>query len=142
MGSLRGLECRVGLGRIILPTESVALLGEYEVGTRLPLNDRVGYAIGVWDNDVVLSVALTRHEPAPKRQTSGAMLHAPHSAIRWAFEIDSPVGLVDVIAVAKPGPGASWRRTATLGDGRSVQLIDVAMMLRDVEALLEPAQRI
>jgi hypothetical protein len=140
MGSLRGLECRVGLGRIILPTDAIALLGEYDVGTRLPLNDRVGYAIGVWDNDVVLSVALARHEPVPRRQTSGAMLNAPHSAVRWAFEIDGPVGLVDVVAVAKPGPGVSWRRTATLGDGRSVQFIDVAMMLREVQALLEPVR--
>ena len=137
MGALRGLECRVGLGRIILPTESIALLGEYAVGTRLPLNDRIGYAIGVWDQEVVVSVSLSRHEPCSRRQTSGAMLHAPHASIRWAFEIDGPVGLVDVVAVAKPGPGASWRRTATLADGRTVQFIDIVMMLREVETQIE-----
>jgi hypothetical protein len=132
----RGLECRVGLGRIILPTESIALLGEYVVGSRLPLNDLVNYAIGVWQDSAILSVSLSRHEPVATRTTNGALLVATRPAeIGWAFEMDEPLGLVEVVELAKPGTSIPWRRSAKLADGRTVQFIDVPLMLD--EAVVE-----
>jgi hypothetical protein len=130
---VRGLECRLGPGRIILPAESVALLGEYVVGSRLPLNDAVHYAIGVWQDAAVLSVSLTRHMPAAARTTSGALLVTTQPGdIAWAFEIDEPLGLVEVIELAKPSTGVRWRRTARLADGRTAQFIDVPAMFEDM----------
>lgn len=130
---VRGLECRLGPGRIILPTESVALLGEYVVGSRLPLNDAVHYAIGVWQDTAVLSVSLSRHDPVATRTTSGALLVATRpSGIAWAFEIDEPLGLVEVIELAKPSTGVRWWRSARLADGRTMQFIDVPVMFEEM----------
>ncbi len=134
MQLVRGLECRLGLGRIVLPTESIALLGEYSVGSRLPLNDRVNYAIGVWDDAAILSVSLSEHQPAMARTTNGALLvgRSGPNDIQWAFEMDEPVGLVEVVELAKATTAIPWRRSATLSDGRSIQYIDIARMFEDL----------
>lgn len=132
--SINGLECRLGLGRVALPTDAVDLLGEYVVGARLPWNDRVGYAIGVWDGAPILSVSITPHDPEPSRTARGALLVTPGTSIRWAFEIDEPLGLVAVVDLARPSPAMPWRRTATLADGRSLQFIDVSSMLRELSS--------
>jgi hypothetical protein len=132
-----GLECRLGLGRIVLPVESIVLLGEYAVGSRLPLNDRINYAIGVWDDAAILSVSLSRHEPSVQRKTHGVLLsgsvHRPEpDSIQWAFEIDEPIGLVEVIELAKPTAAMPWRRSAKLADGRAIQFIDIPMMFAEL----------
>ena len=131
---VRGLECRLGLGRIVLPTESIMLLGEYVVGSRLPLNDRINYAIGVWEDAPILSVSLSRHEPSIARTTNGALLVKPGASdeIRWAFEMDEPVGLVEIAELASPTKVALWRRAARLADGRTIQFIDVPMMFAEL----------
>ena len=82
--SVTALECTVGLGRVSVPTEMIELVGDYEVGTRLPLTEHVSYAIGRWDDDVVLSIRIARPEQGPKRTTRGLILLTPGSAIRWA----------------------------------------------------------
>ena len=129
---IRGLECRIGRGRVVLPTTFVDLLGEYSVGTRIPVSDLVGCAIGVWTDEPILSISLSRHEPAPIRTTNGALLLAAKAVIRWAFEIDEPIGIVSIASMAKPTATIPWRRSAMLSDGRSLQFIDIPMMIEDL----------
>jgi hypothetical protein len=127
-----GLECRVGHGRIALPTEAIDQLGEYAVGARLPFSDRLGCAIGVWGEDPILSITLTQHQPSASRTTNGALLVGGNAALRCAFEIDEPLGLVTITELAKANPTQPWRRSATLSDGRSIQFIDVDVMLQEL----------
>ena len=134
--SFAALECRVGLGRVSVATNAIDVLGEYAVGTRLPLTDRISYAVGVWEDEVVLSLSLTRAETAAMRTTSGLLLSVPGATIRWAFEIGSPIGLVDIAVLAKPQSAATrWLRTATLARGDAIQFVDVHALIGDLAAL-------
>jgi hypothetical protein len=130
------LECRVGLGRVSVATEAIDLLGEYRVGTRLPLTDRISYSVGVWQDDVVLSLSLARADSAPMGATTGLLLATPGAAIRWAFEIVAPVGLVEIASLNKPQSASTrWLRTATLARGGAIQFVDVQALIGDVEPL-------
>src|ERR1700704_2024245 len=100
--SFPALECRLGLGRVSVATEAIDVLGEYPVGGRLPLTDRISYSVGVWKDDVVLSLSLARMESAPSRMTAGLLLVTPGTPIRCAFEIVAPVGLVEIATLHKP----------------------------------------
>jgi hypothetical protein len=108
----RGLECKLGHGRIVLPADEIDLLGEYPVGARLPFSDRVECAIGLWAGEPVLSGS---------------------RGIRWALEIDHAVGLVEIASIAKGTAQIPWRRAATLSDQRSAQFIDIRMMVSVLE---------
>jgi hypothetical protein len=125
----RGLECKLGHGRIVLPAEEIELLGEYPVGPRLPIGDRIEYSIGVWSGEPVLSVSLTTHEVQPSRLANGALLLVRAGGIRWALEIDQALGLVEISTIARGVTQMPWRRAATLSDQRSSQFIDVRMMV-------------
>lgn len=129
------LECRVGLGRMAIATEAIDVVGEYAVGTRLPLTERISYSIGVWENDIVLSMSLVRIEGMASRATTGLLLVTPGSSLRWAFEIVAPVGLVEIAALNKPQSEAMrWLRTATLVRGGSIQFVDVRALIGDLDA--------
>jgi hypothetical protein len=132
--SFAALECRVGLGRVSVATEAIDVLAEYSVGTRLPLTDRISYSIGVWEDEVVLSLSLARAESAAMRATTGLMLATPGAAIRWAFEIAAPVGLIEIASLSKPQSAATrWLRTATLAHGGAIQFVDVRALIGDVD---------
>ena len=134
--ALIALECRVGLGRVSIATDAIDVLGEYPVGARLPLTDRIDYSIGVWEDDVVLSLSLARVVSAARRVTTGLLLATPGAAIRWAFEIASPVGLVEIASLNKPQSAATrWLRTATLSRGGALQFVDVQALISDLEPL-------
>jgi len=129
------LECRVGLGRMAVATEVIDVLGEYAVGVRLPLTDRIAYSVGVWEDEVVLSLSLARTERAAAGVASGLVLAAPGSATRWAFEIVAPVGLVDVVSISKPQSTATrWLRTASLARGAQIQFVDLRLLIEELEA--------
>jgi hypothetical protein len=124
------LECRVGLGRLSIATDAIEVLGEYSVGNRLPLTERIGYSLGVWDNEVVMSLSMSRSDPAPSRTTAGLLLVTPGTSIRWAFEIGAPLGLAEVTGLESPQSEATrWLRTATLSRGGVVQFVDVHMLV-------------
>lgn len=124
------LECRVGLGRLSIATDAIAVLGEYSVGNRLPLTERIGYSIGVWDGEAVMSLSMTKVDPAPSRTTSGLLLVTPGTSIRWAFEIAAPLGLAEVTGLDTPqSESTRWLRTATLERGGLVQFVDVHMLI-------------
>jgi hypothetical protein len=130
----RGLECKLGHGRIVLPAEEIDLLGEYLVGARLPSSSgRVECAIGVWAGEPVLSLSLSPHPPVPSRTANGALLLVGSRGIRWALEIDHAVGLVEISTIAKGTAQAPWRRAATLSDQRSAQFIDIRLMVSTLE---------
>ena len=129
----RGLECKLGHGRIVLAAEEIDLLGEYPVGALLPVSERVECAIGVWGGAPVLSISLSQHAPTPSRLASGALLVVAGNGIRWALEIDHAVGLVEIASIAAGPPSMPWRRPATLTDQRTAQFIDLRMMVRALE---------
>ncbi len=130
------LECRLGLGRIALPTDAIDQLGEYEVGTTLPLRHRVSCAIGVWNDHPLLSISLAERDPVARRMTHGAVFTTTKRGLRCAFEIDEPIGLAQIASIGAPPTSLPWRRTATLADGRSLQLIDVATLLQEIAGLV------
>jgi len=131
------LECRVGLGRVSVAADAIDVLGEYAVGARLPLTERLSYAVGVWGDDVVLSLSLAR-PAAAARATVGLLLAVPGAAIRWAFEIGAPVGLVEITALARPQSAATrWLRTATLAHGGAIQFVDLQALIGDLAALAQ-----
>lgn len=134
-GRMRGLECKLGHGRIVLPADEIDLLGEYPVGARLPFSDRVECAIGVWAGEPVLSISLSSHELLATRIANGALLLVGSRGIRWALEIDQAVGLVEISSIAKGTVQAPWRRAATLSDQRTAQFIDVRMMVSVLEGV-------
>jgi len=128
----RCLECRIGLGRILLPADVVDVLGEYVVGTRLPLSERLEFSLGVWSAQTVLSVSVAQHDPVLSRSTQGALLRTGSQGLRWAFEIDAAMGFVDVNQIAAGSVTTPWRRMATLADGRTIQYIDVPALMREL----------
>jgi hypothetical protein len=135
LASFAALECRVGLGRMSVAAEAIDVLAEYPVGARLPLTERICYAVGVWEDDIVLSVSLARVECAARRMTTGLVLATPDAAIRWAFEIVAPVGLVEIASLSKPQSAATrWLRTATLSNGGAIQFVDVRALIGDLDA--------
>ena len=129
----RGLECKLGHGRIVLPAEEIDLLGEYPVGARLPVTERVECSIGVWAGEPIVSVSLSQHPLTASRFTHGALLVVGSKGIRWALEVDQAVGLVEISKVAQGTPAMPWRRAATLSDQRTAQYIDVRMMVAALE---------
>jgi hypothetical protein len=133
--TLAALECRVGLGRMAIASDAIDVVGEYMVGTRLPLSERISYSIGVWENDIVLSMSLARIEAVTNRSTNGLLLVTPGASLRWAFEIVAPVGLVEITTLSKPQSEAMrWLRTATLSRGGSIQFVDVRALIGDLDA--------
>ena len=130
----RGLECKLGHGRIVLPADDIDLLGEYPVGARLPVSERVECAIGVWAGEPVLSISLSRHATSASRLANGALLVVGAKSIRWALEIDHAVGLVEIASITAGPPSMPWRRAATLRDQRTAQYIDVRMMVTALES--------
>jgi hypothetical protein len=133
--SFAALECRLGLGRVSVATEVIDVVGEYSIGARLPLTDRIHYSIGVWGDDVVLSLSLMHVESDANRMTTGLLLATPGTTIRWAFEIVAPVGLVEIASLgAPPSPAMPWLRSATLSGGGNMQFVDVRALIAEVDA--------
>lgn len=138
--SFAALECRVGLGRLSVASDMIDVLGEYRVGALLPLTGRMGYAIGVWEGEALLSLSLSRGPGTAGRTTSGLILAVPGAETRWAFEIAAPVGLIEVTALSRPQSAATrWLRTATLSRGGSLQFVDLRALIGGLTAA--PAER-
>jgi len=155
-GIRRCLECRIGPGRVVFAAEFVAVLGEYVVGARLPLIGRrrgagapprdpaapgpndLEVSLGVWAGHAVLSLSVVAHESALSRAARGILLRTGESGLRWAFEIDAPIGLVEVDRITATAPDATaWQRQARLPGGRLAPYIDLPALLRE---LAEPAE--
>jgi hypothetical protein len=131
--AMTALECRVGLGRVSVATDAIDMLSEYSVGARLPLTDRLSYSVGVWRDEVVLSLSLSLVDGASARATTGLLLAIPGETIRWAFEIVAPVGLVEIAELAEPTSAEMpWLRTATLSRGDAIQFVDVQALIGEI----------
>jgi hypothetical protein len=118
----------------LLAAAVVDVLGEYVVGARLPLGDHLEFSLGVWSEQVVLSISVTPHDSAPSRSTRGVLLLTGRAGLRWSFEVDAATGFVDVGQIAAGPVGTPWRRMATLLDGRTVPYIDVPALMRELAA--------
>jgi hypothetical protein len=136
MASFNALECRVGAGTLLVATDAIEALGEYQVGASLPATDRLTFSLGDWQQQLVMSVSTIAVQSASNRNTAGLLLLTPGAKIRWALEITAPMGMLEVVSVTK-GPAttaAPWMRTATLVDGRTTQLVDIKELLGAVRA--------
>jgi len=102
------------------------------VGTRLPLIDGLEFSLGVWSEQTVLSISITPHDPAPSRSTRGVLLMTGRAGLRWAIEVDAAMGFADVGRLAAGPVGTPWRRMATLLDGRTLQYVDVPVLMREL----------
>jgi hypothetical protein len=119
----------------LIAADLVDVLGEYVVGARLPLTRTSGpgdleFSLGVWSGQTVLSISLTPHDSTRSRPAQGVLLITGRPGLRWALEIDAATGFVEVERIS--AGGASWRRPATLSDGRTAPYIDVSALMREL----------
>ena len=103
--SFAALECRVGLGRASIATDAIDVLAEYSVARRLPLTDRISYSVGVWQDEIVLSLSLARVDSAPMRTTTGLVLATPGAAT--AGYLGASAGNIQCKREAR-GPAQRW----------------------------------
>ncbi len=137
--SVDGLECRVGHGRMIVPMTAVAQVGRYRVGGRLPARARHVAGIGVWEDQLVVSLSLVAAAPAADREATGILLETnARTEMRWALEIVAPVGMIRVARIT-PNVQVSARRPAWLQnaitfDNRTMLWVAVEDMITAAEA--------
>ena len=86
-------------------------------------------------DEPILSISLSERPPAASRATQGVLFVVSRRGLRCAFEIDEPVGLAKVTTVGAAPASAPWRRSATLEDGRAVQLIEATLLLEEIAGL-------
>jgi hypothetical protein len=129
--SFNALECKFGAATMLVATESIEALGEYSVGSPLPLTERMSFAVGSWVEQMVLSINMSPTPSGASRQTAGLLLVTPGTSIRWALEITEPLGILEVTGVTRGPSTAStpWLKTASLSDGRTMQIVDVKEMI-------------
>ncbi|MGE3543114.1 MAG: hypothetical protein AB7L28_04260 [Kofleriaceae bacterium] len=116
---------------------SVGQIGRFRIGGRLPYSSQYVGGLGVWDNEVVVSLSLVPVQRGFERESTGILLRTPQSAVRWALEIAAPVGLVSVASVASPTQTSStrpsWLLTATTSTERTILWINVDEMISSAE---------
>ena len=129
-----GLECRIGHGRMIVPMASVAQVGRYRVGGRLPTSARHVAGIGAWADQLVVSLSIVSTATAADREATGILLETQvRSPMRWALEIVAPVGIVRVAKIT-PNTHVSdrrpaWLQNAVTSDDRTMLWIAVEDMI-------------
>jgi hypothetical protein len=129
-----GLECRIGHGRMIVPMASVAQVGRYRVGGRLPTSARHVAGIGAWEEQLVVSLSIVTTSQALDREVTGILLQtAVRTEMRWALEIVAPVGIVRITKVT-PNAHVSdrrpaWLQNAMTSDDRTMLWIAVEDMI-------------
>jgi hypothetical protein len=122
---------------MIVPMVSVGQIGRYRIGGRLPNVSQYVGGLGVWDNELVVSLSLVPVQRGFERESTGILLRAPQSSTRWALEIAAPVGLVSVANVSSPTQTSStrpsWLLTATTSTDRTILWINVDEMIASAE---------
>ena len=138
---VRGLECLIGTMHIGIPAESVKKIAEYEVVSPVPLARSGVFGLGVFDEKVIISVALAavdshRVEAACRRGTRGVFLHVPQSTVEWVIEVTSVMGFVQTNGTPKHPERAAtpWIFDAMTEDGRAIGWVDVHGLLADLAA--------
>lgn len=91
-----GLLCNITRVQFGVPLEFVDKLVEYDVVPAPPMAVPWVGGVGVFNNQVVLSITiLRRKDPPPIRQTKGVLLKLAGAGCVWAIEVDSVASLVD-----------------------------------------------
>ena len=135
------LECKVGLGRILVPANYVSAVGECVMGAPFATAQRVHISLAQWNDDIAVGIALTRPAVGPSRTSIAVLvdrrqLGSTKGSAPFLIEIVGAVGLVDVENVGDERAGGfSWMRTAVLNDGRTMQFVDVARLVADLGAV-------
>jgi hypothetical protein len=125
---MRWLICIVGSTRVFVSASSVGLIAEYDVGPPPPLSSPYVAGIGVLMDALVLSIRVGFHPPACRRKTQGLLLTTATSPLRWAFEIDRSVGLVDAPPLDTVDSEPPWLRRNRHGD----RVLDVVAMVQEL----------
>lgn len=103
----------------------------------MPYSSRFVSGLGVWNDELVVSLSLVAVPHATDRESTGILLKTPGSTTRWALEISAPIGLLTVSNVVPPTQITSsrpaWLLSATTATERTLLWIDVDEMVRAAE---------
>jgi hypothetical protein len=125
---MRWLICIVGSTRVFVSASSVGLIAEYEVGPPPPLTSPYVAGIGILMDALVVSIRVGLRPNASRRKTQGLLLACAASPLRWAFEIDRSVGLVDSPPTDTLDSEPPWLRRNRSGE----RVLDVAAMVQSI----------
>jgi len=102
-GESRGLECEIGGRRLVLPFASVDQLIDYRREC-LPLS-RPGIAgIGIYGDEILLSLTLSGALLPPQVTTKGVLLRVSVRGVRLALEVDGAFSFVSIETVSRTHP--------------------------------------
>src|SRR5262245_24465443 len=145
-GYRRGIECRIGKARIVIPTAVVKEAIEYDV-LRPPAHvHRLVSGLAVHDARVLVSLALVPSADGGRdqRRTKGVLLTLDRHAatgggneVLWAIEVTELLTLVQCQVLPKrgdeaPGTLPPWVYRATTRDARLTAWIDVVGLLAEL----------
>jgi hypothetical protein len=130
------LECQVGRALVGIPRAHVGQIVEYPL-VPLPLPARYVGGVGLFQERVLVSIALVPVPGGRARSTRGVLLSGGEPGVGWVLEVASVGGFVPV-SVADPGERSAgdkvpaWILRARTSDGRHMAWLDVPTMLREL----------
>jgi CheW-like domain len=129
------LSCEVGKALLGIPRADVGRLIEYELAPLIGAAPYVG-GLGVLDEQVVFSIALSAALGNQRRMTRGVLLRTDHAGL-WSVEVSRVGGLVTATlstAPAASGNAPPWLRRGTIVGGGAILAIDVGGLLGHIGA--------
>lgn len=127
---MQWLLCLIGSTRVLVPTSSVRLITEYEVGPPPPLASPYLSGIGILEKQLFLSIRVGFRQSAIRRRTAGLLLVPVRNSTDCAFEIDRVVGLSTEAPAELLPSEPPWLQRARSGE----RYLDVAAMRRSLGA--------
>jgi hypothetical protein len=130
------LECQVGRALVGIPRAHVGQIVEYPL-VPLPLPARYVGGVGLFQERVLVSIALSPLAGAKARSTRGVLLSGGEPGVDWVLEVVSvggflPVNVVDTGERSVGDKVPAWILRARTRDGRSMAWLDVPTMLREL----------
>jgi hypothetical protein len=135
------LECHVGRALVGIARAHVGQVVEYPL-VPVPLPARYVGGVGLWQERVLVSIALSPVAGARARSTRGVLLSIPDAAPDapgWVLEVGSVGGFVPVTLLggSERAPGDKvppWMVRARTPDGKVMAWLDVPRMVRELAA--------
>lgn len=127
---MQWLLCLIGSTRVSVPTSSIRLITEYEVGPPPPLASPYLAGVGLIDRRLFLSIRVGFRQSAARRRTAGLLFVSAAQATDCAFEIDRVVGLSTEAPVELLPSEPLWLQRTRSGE----RFLDVVAMRRSLGA--------
>lgn len=138
---INGLECHVGRASLIVPADRVENIIEVRLSPSPPLARKWVGGLGIHMGKCVVSISLmpanADERSLPSRQTSGVLCRVAESEVGWMLEVAKVKSFIRVKPVKRAPQQANQQLPAWIGaaqtqDGRSVGLLDVELMVREL----------